>query len=371
MNNNKEYILYVDDEDPNIVAFRAIFRRDFNVITATSAQEGKEKLDEFPQIKVIVSDYLMRGITGVEFFQSILETHSDKIRIMLTGFADQTVLQDAINKAGVYRFLSKPWNEHDLRRTIYSAIEIYDARKQISIYQKELEEAFEDLNSYVHKSSNEMRSTLVSMHGIVRIAKMESKSETDTDYWSIIEKGILQIDLQLRNIIEHYQNNEPVQAFGLIDFDKIIQATLEALSVFQDFGKIKINIKNHNNTDFYNDKFRMQLAFSNMLMHIVEQINPQKGLLNLDIEIIDDIDRVKIIFTDDGMGVENGQLSGLFDLIMTKGTSQDISLYLVKQTVENMEGTVTVVSLLGEGSSFELRIPNQLDAFEAQAKPKR
>ena len=364
---NKQYLLYVDDEEPNLVAFRAIFRREFNVITATSAEEGRQKLDDNPEVKVVISDYLMKGITGIEFFESILEKHPYIIRIILTGFADQTAMMDSINKARVYRFLSKPWNEYDLRQTILSAIELYDARKNIAKHQKELENSYDSLNQFVHKASNEMRSTLVSMHGIVRLAKLEDSDNKNMNYWPILEKGIMQIDLQLRNIIEHYESDQRIGVSNKIDFNEIIQRCKQALDSFQDFSNINMNVVVRATESFYNDPFRIQLVISNLLNYVGDQINPDKGQINLDIEVIDGKSGVQIMFTDDGIGIENEQLNGLFELILSKGNNQHISLYLVKQAVENMNGTIDVTSIPGEGTSFNIFIPNNQSEFHANS----
>lgn len=360
---NKQYILYVDDEEPNLVAFRAIFRREFNVVTATSANEGRQKLDDNPEIKVVISDYLMKGITGIDFFESILEEHPDVIRIILTGFADQTAMLDSINKARVYRFLSKPWNEYDLRQTILSAIELYDARKRIAEHQQGLERSFEELNHFIHKASNEMRSTLVSMHGIVRLAKAETDRDKQTEYWPILEKGIMQIDLQLRNIIRHYDQDKHVRGISKIDFESLVNKSIEAMEVFEDYSKIKINLSVNTSEPFFNDEFRLQLIVSNLLNYARDQINPDKGVIQLDIEIMDTRNGIQMMFTDDGIGIDNEQLEGLFELILSKGNTQDISLYLVKQAIENMSGTIEVNSLPGEGTSFNIFIPNNESAL--------
>lgn len=355
---NKQYILYVDDEEPNLVAFRAIFRREFNVLTATSAEEGRQKLEDNSEVKVVISDYLMKGITGIEFFESILDKHPHLIRIILTGFADQTAMLDSINKARVYRFLSKPWNEHDLRQTILSAIELYDARKKIAKHQEDLKHSYEALNHFIHKSSNEMRSTLVSMHGIVRLAKLEDDPKKMAEFWPILEKGIMQIDLQLRNIIEHYESDQRVGVNSPINFEEIIERCRAALESFQDFNNIDINVQSSCSDNFHQDPFRLQLIISNLLNYVGEQVNPKKNRIQLDIEIIETQGGVQMMFTDDGIGIENEQLTGLFELILSKGSSQDISLYLVKQAVENMEGSIEVTSIPGEGTSFNIFIPN-------------
>ena len=100
-------VLYIDDEPHNLTAFKAAFRRDYNIYLAESAEEGKSVLDKH-NIHVILSDQRMPGVTGIEFFQSILNTHPEPIRILITGYTDVNAVIDAINLGQVYKYLTNP-----------------------------------------------------------------------------------------------------------------------------------------------------------------------------------------------------------------------------------------------------------------------
>jgi DNA-binding NtrC family response regulator len=122
-------VLYVDDEINNLNSFKAAFRRDFNIYTASSAVEGRKILD-VNEIGVIITDQRMPVTTGIEFLESILHTYPDTIRILLTGFSDINAVIDAINRGQVYRYLVKPWQNDELKIHIQNAIEIYELRKE-------------------------------------------------------------------------------------------------------------------------------------------------------------------------------------------------------------------------------------------------
>lgn len=132
-------VLYIDDEIANLQAFRAAFRRVFNVFIANTIEEGRLILSK-QQIEVVIADQRMPITTGVEFFESILDLYPNPIRILLTGYSDIKALEDAINKGHVYRFVNKPWNEYDLKLTIENAYHIYQLHEQnnklINKYQK-------------------------------------------------------------------------------------------------------------------------------------------------------------------------------------------------------------------------------------------
>jgi response regulator RpfG family c-di-GMP phosphodiesterase len=122
-------VLYVDDEVHNLNAFKASFRRKFNIFTANSAVEGRQIL-ESEDIHVIVTDQRMPVTTGIEFLESIIPDFPEPIRILLTGYADINAVIDAINKGQVYRYIQKPWMEDDLRINIEKAFELYMLRKE-------------------------------------------------------------------------------------------------------------------------------------------------------------------------------------------------------------------------------------------------
>lgn len=137
-------ILYVDDEPGNLTAFKANFRRMYNVFTAESGEEGIEIVNQ-QDIHVIITDQRMPGMTGVEFLEKIIPDHPEPIRILLTGYADISAVIDSINKGQVYKYITKPWNEEELKITIENAFEVLSLRRQNKALMAELEKTNKQL----------------------------------------------------------------------------------------------------------------------------------------------------------------------------------------------------------------------------------
>lgn len=129
MENDKIKVLYIDDEVNNLSAFKANFRRIYDVYTAESAAEGR-KILETVEIEIILTDQRMPEMTGVEFLESIVKEYPNPIRILLTGYTDMQALIDAVNKGQIYRYLNKPWNEEELMMFLNQAYEVYNLRKE-------------------------------------------------------------------------------------------------------------------------------------------------------------------------------------------------------------------------------------------------
>lgn len=125
----KEPVLYVDDESENLEGFKFNFFKDYQVFTAQNVPEAL-KILENNTIKVVISDQKMPEISGLEFIIGVKNKYPEIIRIILTAYADIENAKEAINKAGVYRYLTKPWDKGDLKKTIDNAIESFNLKKE-------------------------------------------------------------------------------------------------------------------------------------------------------------------------------------------------------------------------------------------------
>jgi response regulator RpfG family c-di-GMP phosphodiesterase len=130
MSDKKINLLYVDDEENNLMSFKATFRLKYNVMIAISAAEAMKILEKKP-VEIIITDQRMPNMTGIEFLEKVLEKYPDPVRILLTGYADMNAVIDAVNKGKIYHYLSKPWNEEVLDTTIQKAFEIYTKDQEI------------------------------------------------------------------------------------------------------------------------------------------------------------------------------------------------------------------------------------------------
>jgi two-component system NtrC family sensor kinase len=118
-------ILCVDDE-PNVLnALRRLFMDDqYTMLTATSARDGLELLGQ-NNVQIVISDYRMPNMNGVEFLKEVRKRWPDTIRIVLSGYADAASVVSAVNEGQIYKFVPKPWNDDELKIIISHAIERY------------------------------------------------------------------------------------------------------------------------------------------------------------------------------------------------------------------------------------------------------
>lgn len=122
-------VLFVDDEENNLKAYRASFRREMDVLVAPSASVALEILAK-ENVHVIVSDQRMPHMTGSEFLAIARQRHPECMRMLLTGYSDLEAVVRAVNEGGIYAYATKPLDENDLRLRIKQAFEIQQLRAE-------------------------------------------------------------------------------------------------------------------------------------------------------------------------------------------------------------------------------------------------
>lgn len=133
-------ILCVDDEPCVLRALVRVFRSEpVRVLTASGGPEGLAILRR-ESVQLIVTDYRMPAMTGVQFLEQAHALCPDVFRILLTGFADIAAVTEAINRGQIYKILYKPWNDGDLKLTVRSALEHYAQSQHNRMLQRELEQ---------------------------------------------------------------------------------------------------------------------------------------------------------------------------------------------------------------------------------------
>ena len=152
-NRTQPTLLLVDDEPSILSSLKRLLRNEhYRILTANSGSEGLQVLAG-EAVDVIVSDQRMPGMTGVEFLRSVRQLYPDTVRIVLSGFTELQTVTDAVNAGAIYKFLTKPWDDDQLRSHIQEAflygamanenrlltLEVCTANQQLASVNRELE----------------------------------------------------------------------------------------------------------------------------------------------------------------------------------------------------------------------------------------
>lgn len=121
-NETKSKILYIDDEEASLTGFKSIFRDNYDIFTARSAEEGYNIMHKMP-IDLVISDQRMPGISGVDFLQKIRVEYPDTVRMLITGYSDIDAVIKSINGSMITYYFTKPYEEKDMRLIMDNSLE--------------------------------------------------------------------------------------------------------------------------------------------------------------------------------------------------------------------------------------------------------
>jgi len=143
MTREKFPILYVDDEAHNLTSFAATFRKEYIIHTATNGNDALEIMRS-NEIKLVITDQRMPEMTGIQLLEKLTPEFPDSIRMILTGFSDIEVIIEAINSGRVFRYITKPWDENELRMTIENARQMFELQSRNRVLMTELQQKVEE-----------------------------------------------------------------------------------------------------------------------------------------------------------------------------------------------------------------------------------
>lgn len=354
-------LLYLDDEENNLVAFKALFRRDYEIYTSTSAQEAVQLLNEH-HIPVILSDQKMPEISGVEFFELTKQDFPNAIRILVTGYADIEAVIDAINKGGVYRYVTKPWDENDLRICIENAFEKYHSGIELEQKNRALTQANAELERFIYSASHDLRAPIVSIKGVVQLAQMESLGEKEAGYFSMIEKSANKLDEFVQNIIHYYQNAKSDVENHALDFNTFIPQLIDNYKGYEGADRMEIRFTVNSTGPFYCDDYRCKIVLGNLISNAIKFRDVTKQASILDIEVIQNNEKALVKMTDNGLGIQPEDLLMMEELFAgksDKAPGTGVGMYLIKEAVQKLGGKISVSSVFKDHAKFIIEIPNK------------
>lgn len=175
-------LLLVEDEGNIVSALKRLLRREgYVILTAGSGTEGLALLESHA-VDVILSDQRMPGMTGVEFLSIAKTRYPNTVRIVLSGYSELQSVFDAVNRGAIYKFLTKPWDDHNLRDHIREAFE----HKELAENNHRLMQEVQAVNSELAAANRQLELSLVE--------KQQQVALTD-QMLAILREVLQQVDL--------------------------------------------------------------------------------------------------------------------------------------------------------------------------------
>lgn len=204
----KHTILCVDDEVDNVEALERLLRKKYQILKATSGDEGLAILKE-NSVSLIISDQRMPKMTGVQFLNKSTAIRPDAIRILLTGYTDVESVIDAINSGQIYKYVTKPWDPRDLANTVDRAVEKFELRGELAEKNAQLEAALKELksldeakNQFMILINHELKTPLTVMLSYLQLMEDSQLTEEQDKFLARIHTAALRLQNLINDVLE-------------------------------------------------------------------------------------------------------------------------------------------------------------------------
>jgi len=367
-------VLYVDDEELALQSFNIQFCNDFTIYTAKSSEEALPILNT-ENIAVIITDQRMPKVPGVELLKQVMSTHPDVVRILITAYTDLDLVIKAINDGNVYRYVSKPYNEDEVRSTIRQAIEhYYLVKERERLYAEKVEtmrkiaraNRLSAMGIMAAGMAHEINNPLVAISTFLQMLPHKyAEASKDREYWEelygVAVREVERIRLLVHQLLS-YSKVTQSEKFEPVSINEILQEMV--VFVENEAKKKGIHIKREYGADLpagLMDRNRMKQVFLNILLNAVQATGRGGTIIVTTRYIVEDPENqfLQVAISDTGSGISQENLEKLFTPFFTTKESEGSGLGLMTShhIVDEHRGMIDVKSELGKGTTFTLQLP--------------
>jgi signal transduction histidine kinase len=195
----------------------------------------------------------------------------------------------------------------------------------------------------------------------VNLTKIEEELPIIKNYIDLIENRVSKLDSFLKSMLNYLKINRTEIALEKINFEEIIQEVMTDLEFMTDFKRVKKQWVLHGDTDFFSDPLRIRVIFQNVISNAIKYQDLYEQNSYMYIIIKTDEKQAQITFTDNGIGMSKEHLKNIFQIFFRASSKSDgsgLGMYIVKQAVDKLKGTISIESPGNKGMSTKVVLPN-------------
>ncbi|NMM48383.1 MASE1 domain-containing protein [Marinigracilibium pacificum] len=237
---------------------------------------------------------------------------------------------------------------------------------------KDLLKANEELDNFVYSVSHDLRAPIASVLGLVNLAKLETDKDKIKDILEKIAKSAEQQDAFIRDILDLSRNARLDISIEKIDLSGLTLDICQQLKYSGHNKEVEPEINITRNSKFASDPKRLRVILNNLLSNAIRYSNDDNPSVIVDINITQSSVRLKI--SDNGIGIEKDHMPKIFDMFYRatdKNSGSGLGLYIVKETLNKLGGSIFMDSNPGKGTVVEIIIPNMFSQLPTDDQPNK
>lgn len=257
-------------------------------------------------------------------------------------------------------------NEHSERKLV-------DLAQEVQRQNDDLEKVNRELDRFFYSASHDLKIPLMDIKGIINAAMTEAGDGRMMEYFVMLRERAQKLDTFLLDVIDYARNSETGVRPEALDIEQLIDDVLKNFTFTKGADKIRFEKVLKFDYRVEADRVRLIVILNNVLSNAIKyhRLEQRDAWIKIEGSFSDGM--LHLVIADNGQGIEKDLLPKIFNMFF-RGTNQSkgsgLGLYIVKETVEKMNGTITVESEVLVGTSFRISIPAKVSVIPIQEKAK-
>jgi PAS domain S-box-containing protein len=224
-----------------------------------------------------------------------------------------------------------------------------------------LKKANQELDNFVYSVSHDLRAPITSVLGLIDICSRENDLTEINKYQQLQKKSLLKLDNFIKDILNYSRNSRIELTRSDINFKELLESVFQQYDFMRNSRKINKSIEVQQKVRFTSDERRLSIVLSNLISNSIQFSNPFIDFPVIKVMVKVSRNEALIIIDDNGIGIEAKHQDKIFNMFYRATNFQPgsgLGLYIVKETLDKLKGSITVESELGVGTKFSIKIPN-------------
>jgi signal transduction histidine kinase len=251
-----------------------------------------------------------------------------------------------------------------IRLNFLSESRLEKSALQIQQKNNELVKVNSELDRFVYSASHDLKSPITSLRGLVNLSRLIHDPSELKSHFSMMEERLIHLDKFISDIANYSRNARQTLRLSSVNVRKLIDDYLTVLMHLPEANSVKVSIEVPHHLTIISDKTRLEMVLGNIISNAFKYYDSSKGNSFIAIKLIANESTIEIEIEDNGIGIPNDYLGKIFDMFTrahetAKGAG--LGLYIVKETLLKLNGSIRVESNVGAGSKFTILLPVHYD----------
>lgn len=237
----------------------------------------------------------------------------------------------------------------------------YEASQRLAKRAKDLETIAYELDAFLYRSYHDLRAPLATGLGLVELSRLETNAQQRSQYLDLLRDSIMRLDRNLTDISALAQGSQREAKWVAVDFEKLVETIQDQLVYLPELAEMSIVLTINGESKFQSDPAKLAAIIKSLLSNAIKYRRRDDEKPYVDIVIDTTGDGLILYIADNGMGIPKSQITKVFDMFYRANEHADgmgLGLYIVRQTVLQLGGTIEINSREGRGTSVRVVLPS-------------